>query len=605
MGKQNIVECLVFKNHDGKKNYCRKKGENMKKLLPVITVLVLASSFVFAADFNPTLLKLTAPKSINYQFDGSELSIPVTVTGAPSSTIFLVYTKDKSNGIGAVQNGLLGWHYVNQIDTCMYVSDTEILDIGDNTIAWDGKDADGNTVPEGDYTYYLWGYDSVNSKTMASYYYSFYYSGDFLTHNEDGSPKTKPEWYAGVNGANKWTIGNDPMDETLLETTVLTGEGANIHLEFHPEDHSYVFALFKDGEGTAGRVKKFQWVPNGTATLQEDWGEDGEYIFTTIETWSALGGVQRIDDVLYITNSHYYSSDALSELHYIDIEDGSKLREVDLSDWWSRPGDFEAGAQMNGGPFMLYERNNYLYGCSFCDCLRGAFDPTREDDDDVAIWYNGNGDYVGDHNFAEDADKPWVCMDFNVAPYAYNTGLDEHFFSAFGAYDLGAVSFGLIGPDGTGIDYLSFAGETADVKDGPLFIDYGSSYDGIYTDNKTTGSEGSTTGLWFIGHDSIKGVITNQVDVAEDSPAAFAVDQNSPNPFNPTTSISFKLAEAGNVSVEVFNVAGQKIDTVANEFMSSGSHSVTWNASGFSAGIYFYTVTSGDFSRTMKMTLLK
>ncbi|MFC1574049.1 T9SS type A sorting domain-containing protein, partial [Candidatus Latescibacterota bacterium] len=96
-----------------------------------------------------------------------------------------------------------------------------------------------------------------------------------------------------------------------------------------------------------------------------------------------------------------------------------------------------------------------------------------------------------------------------------------------------------------------------------------------------------------------------QVDVSEDSPAAFAVDQNSPNPFNPTTSISFKLTEAGNVSVEVFNVAGQKIDTVANEFMSSGSHSVTWNASGFSAGIYFYTVKSGDFSRTMKMTLLK
>ena len=53
------------------------------------------------------------------------------------------------------------------------------------------------------------------------------------------------------------------------------------------------------------------------------------------------------------------------------------------------------------------------------------------------------------------------------------------------------------------------------------------------------------------------------------------------------------------------NVAGQKIDTVFNDFLNSGNHSVVWDASSFSAGVYFYTVKSGDHSKTMKMTYIK
>jgi len=52
-------------------------------------------------------------------------------------------------------------------------------------------------------------------------------------------------------------------------------------------------------------------------------------------------------------------------------------------------------------------------------------------------------------------------------------------------------------------------------------------------------------------------------------------------------------------------VAGQKVDTIVSGFMSAGSHTVTWDASEFSAGVYFYTVKAGEFSKTMKMTLLR
>ena len=73
-------------------------------------------------------------------------------------------------------------------------------------------------------------------------------------------------------------------------------------------------------------------------------------------------------------------------------------------------------------------------------------------------------------------------------------------------------------------------------------------------------------------------------------------------PAHPVKSISADLDSA---AVDVFNVAGQKVDTLAEGFMAAGSHSVVWDASGFSAGVYFYTVKSGAVSRTMKMTLVK
>ena len=73
----------------------------------------------------------------------------------------------------------------------------------------------------------------------------------------------------------------------------------------------------------------------------------------------------------------------------------------------------------------------------------------------------------------------------------------------------------------------------------------------------------------------------------------------------PSIPISFTLADADYVSVEIFNVAGQKIDTLADGFMDAGSQSLTWDASDISAGVYFYTVKSAGYSKTMKMTLLK
>ena len=81
--------------------------------------------------------------------------------------------------------------------------------------------------------------------------------------------------------------------------------------------------------------------------------------------------------------------------------------------------------------------------------------------------------------------------------------------------------------------------------------------------------------------------------------------QNSPNPFNPSTKISFSLAETGRVNVSVYNVIGQKVAELVNQTMESGIHNVDFNASNFTSGLYIYRLETPNYSKTMKMLLIK
>ena len=81
--------------------------------------------------------------------------------------------------------------------------------------------------------------------------------------------------------------------------------------------------------------------------------------------------------------------------------------------------------------------------------------------------------------------------------------------------------------------------------------------------------------------------------------------QNHPNPFNPSTQISFVLAKAGMVNVSVYNALGQKVTELVNGNMTAGTHNVQFNASNLSSGFYFYRLEAADYTQTMKMLLIK
>ena len=85
----------------------------------------------------------------------------------------------------------------------------------------------------------------------------------------------------------------------------------------------------------------------------------------------------------------------------------------------------------------------------------------------------------------------------------------------------------------------------------------------------------------------------------------FELSQNYPNPFNPSTTIKFNLPEAGSVTLTLFNILGQQIRTLVNEFKESGVHTINFDASELNSGMYIYKIESGLFTQTRKMTLVK
>ena len=92
---------------------------------------------------------------------------------------------------------------------------------------------------------------------------------------------------------------------------------------------------------------------------------------------------------------------------------------------------------------------------------------------------------------------------------------------------------------------------------------------------------------------------------ADELPTGFALAQNAPNPFNPSTEIRFSLPEAGTASLRVHDIAGREVATLVNGTTERGEHVVSFDASRLSTGVYFYTLEAAGQSMTRKMVLAK
>lgn len=97
----------------------------------------------------------------------------------------------------------------------------------------------------------------------------------------------------------------------------------------------------------------------------------------------------------------------------------------------------------------------------------------------------------------------------------------------------------------------------------------------------------------------------NSVKTEDVKVSKYSLEQNYPNPFNPSTTITFTTEQNGFVNLTVYNVLGQKIQTLVNENLPQGRHSVVFNANSLTSGVYVYQLNVNDVSITKKMALVK
>lgn len=108
--------------------------------------------------------------------------------------------------------------------------------------------------------------------------------------------------------------------------------------------------------------------------------------------------------------------------------------------------------------------------------------------------------------------------------------------------------------------------------------------------------------LWFVTYGN---PITVGIGDEGILPGKFSLSQNFPNPFNPTTHISYSVVNAGTVELTLFNVLGQKVQTLMNEAKQPGDYSFELNAGNLASGVYFYKMTQQGQTLTRKLVLMK
>jgi hypothetical protein len=122
---------------------------------------------------------------------------------------------------------------------------------------------------------------------------------------------------------------------------------------------------------------------------------------------------------------------------------------------------------------------------------------------------------------------------------------------------------------------------------------------------KVDGGDGATTIVWFDNWYFHSGDLSSVNEVSGNVPSAYALEQNYPNPFNPSTKIRFSLPKANHVTLKVYDMLGQEVATLVDNFKNAGTYEVNFDAKNLPTGTYFYSISAGSFNSIQKMLLIK
>lgn len=223
------------------------------------------------------------------------------------------------------------------------------------------------------------------------------------------------------------------------------------------------------------------------------------------------------------------------------------------------------------------------------------FDPWIEiynnSDEDLSLW----GVYLSNNS---DDPTMWAFPDTSIAANDYlivwadNEAEQEGLHANFElSADGGIIIFSA--PDESAIDEIEYAGQTSDISFGRF-----PNGTGDFKEMTPSFSTSNNDGVLSIG------------DYGKGLPDGFSMLHNYPNPFNPSTTISFRLDSASEVTLTVFNNNGTSIAKLLNESLSAGLHKVIWNGydeygEKVSSGIYLYSLQAGNINETRKALLIR
>ncbi len=177
-----------------------------------------------------------------------------------------------------------------------------------------------------------------------------------------------------------------------------------------------------------------------------------------------------------------------------------------------------------------------------------------------------------------------------------NTSIKFQLRTAKSAVALDTTQF--VGPDGTADTYYEITGQQLNsIHLGDNWMQY-----------KVWFSTKDSTLTPVLQEISISVLITevnSRDSLSENQILNYSLNQNFPNPFNPTTKIKYSVPQISNVIIKIFDILGNEIETLVNEQRQTGTYEIKWYAENLPSGVYFYQLKTGSFVETKKMVLMK
>ncbi|MFN2370213.1 MAG: FlgD immunoglobulin-like domain containing protein, partial [Candidatus Krumholzibacteriia bacterium] len=463
-------------------------------------------------------------------------------------------------------------------------------------------------------------------------------TGAFTTVNIDYSTNGGSSWTAIVagtanDGSYTWSVPAVATTQGRVRVsggTVSDTSNANFTIDYTPPAGDYATVPYSTGfEG--GAVDQY-WTTTSTANgrilvtsantphgggyhLTMDAVTNGTYATNQADLALDLAGQAQVDlsfwwkdfgDETHATDGVYFSAnDGSSWVKVQDLNGASYSNNV----WRQFTLDVDALAAANG----LSLSSTFLVRFQQYDNYQITTDGFAFDD--VAVTVGGGGGGGTAITAESEPNGDIASADGPVGPGTAVSGAlssssdDDYFWFDVGT--AGNVNISLAIGSSADLDWFLYNSAGTQVARG------------YTTANPEVGSYNAAAGRYYLRVDGYNGVTSSYTVTVTgglallrtapekgDLPMAFALEQNAPNPFNPSTTIAFALPRAGLVELRIYDQRGRLVRTLVDEAMTAGAKSVVWNGlddGGRQAhsGVYLYVIEAGDFRATRKMTLLK